>query len=54
MKVDKLIEILQSLPKDTDVVKLSERRDRVYIDVGFKYIQEIKPDGSISKKLMVQ
>lgn len=54
MKVDRLIEILQSLPKDTVVVKLSEGRDRDYKEVGFKFIQEIKPDGSISKKLLVQ
>lgn len=54
MKVDKLIEILQSLPKDVDIVKLSEGRDRDYKEVGFRYIQEIRPDGHISKKLLVQ
>lgn len=54
MKVDRLIEILQSLPKDTVVVKLSQVRDGDYKEVGFKYIQEIRPDGHISKKLLVQ
>lgn len=54
MKVGKLIEILQSFPKDVDIVKLSEGRDGDYKEVGFRYIQEIKPDGSISKKLLVQ
>lgn len=54
MKIDTLIEILQSLPKDTVVVKLSEGRDGDYKEVGFRYIQEIRPDGHISKKLLVQ
>ena len=53
MTVEKLIEFLQTLPKDTKVVKLKPN-DTTYREVAFNYFQAINADGSITKRLEVK
>ena len=54
MTVEKLIEFLETLPKDTEVVTQSANRDGSYREVPFDYIQEIRADGSMVKRLEVR
>ena len=53
MTVETLIEFLQSLPKDTKVVKLCNDRDCTYREVDFQFIQTINKDGKVDKSLKV-
>ena len=53
MTVEKLIEFLQTLPKDTKVVKLIPNSCS-YREVAFDYFQAINADGSIAKRLEVR
>ena len=54
MTVEKLIELLKTLPKDTKVVIQTAKRDGSYREVPFDYIQEIRADGSVVKRLEVR
>jgi hypothetical protein len=53
MTVETLIEFLQTLPKDTKVVKYCNDRDCAYREVDFQFIQTINKDGKIEKSLKV-
>lgn len=53
MTVETLIEFLQTLPKDTKVVKYVGERDRTYREVDFQFVQIIDKDGKIDKTLKV-
>ena len=52
MTVEKLIEFLQTLPKDAKVVKLIPGNTK-YREVAFNYFQAINVDGSTAKRLEV-
>ena len=54
MTVEKLIEFLHTIPKDTKVVKPSNEQNRTYREVAFDYFQAINADGSIAKRLEVR
>ena len=54
MTVEKLIEFLETLPKDTEVVTQSAKRDGSYRDVTFHYLHAINADGSTAKRLEVR
>lgn len=53
MTVEKLIEFLQTLPKDTKVVKLTPG-NTTYREVAFNYFQAINTDGTVAKRLEVK
>lgn len=54
MTVEKLIEFLETLPKDTKVVTHSANRDGSYREVTFHYLHAINADGSTAKRLEVR
>lgn len=54
MTVEKLIEFLEALPKDTKVVIQSAKRDGSYREVTFHYLNTINTDGSTAKRLEVR
>lgn len=54
MTVETLIEFLDTLPKDTKVVKYCNDRDCTYREVDFQFIQSINKDGKIEKSLIVK
>ena len=54
MTIETLIEFLQTLPKDTKIVKYCGERDRAYREVDFQFIQTINKDGKIEKSLIVK
>ena len=54
MTVEKLIEFLEALPKDTEVVIQSAKRDGSYREVTFHYLHAINADGSMAKRLEVR
>ena len=53
MTVEKLIEFLQTLPKDAIVVKLIPGTCK-YKEVAFDYFQTINANGSIAKRVEVR
>lgn len=53
MTVEMLIEFLQTLPKDTKIIKYVGERDRTYREVDFQYVQIIDKDGKVEKTLKV-
>lgn len=53
MTVEKLIEFLQTIPKDAIVVKLIPGTSK-YREVAFDYFQTINANGSIAKRVEVR
>lgn len=53
MTVAELIEYLQTLPKDTQIIKFVGETGREYRGVEFQYVQVLYKDGKIEKTLKV-
>lgn len=54
MTVEMLIEFLQTLPKDTKIIKYVGERDCSYREADFQFVQTIDTNGKIEKSLRVK